>query len=94
MKIEKPKKYVHQEYPKCIYHKTKGNIVVNSLEERKALGKGWCDSPADFNKSEEIDLEQKLEKDLEEIKEDYEELAIKKAKKKASKKVTKSIFED
>jgi hypothetical protein len=35
-------------YPKWIYHKTKPAILVNSIEEHKAAGKGWKESPADF----------------------------------------------
>ena len=35
-------------FPKWKYHKEKKAVVVNSAEEEEALGKGWADSPADF----------------------------------------------
>jgi hypothetical protein len=34
-------------YPKWLYHSTKEPVVVASEEEQKALGPGWCESPAD-----------------------------------------------
>jgi hypothetical protein len=39
-------------YPKWKYHATKEAVVVDSEEEEKALGKGWKDTPAAFEKAE------------------------------------------
>ena len=42
------KKYVHQEYPKTMYHQTKCmHKIVNSAEEEAALGEEFgCKPPA------------------------------------------------
>ena len=37
-------------YPKWLYHKTLPEKVVNSKEEHDALGKGWEETPAAFDK--------------------------------------------
>lgn len=43
------------EYPKWKYHKTKEAELVFDEKQEKALGKGWAESPAEFeeNKKEE-----------------------------------------
>ena len=33
------------EYPKFVYHKLKGQQIVNSQDEQIKLGKGWSDVP-------------------------------------------------
>lgn len=40
------------EYPKWKYHATKPAAVVKDEAEEKALGKGWEDTPAAFEKKE------------------------------------------
>lgn len=53
------------EYPKFLYHKEKGKILIKSVEEEKELGQGWKDTPAAFLKQDEAKetvLEEKEEK--------------------------------
>lgn len=40
------------EYPKWKYHAKKDAVVVSDAKEEAALGKGWADSPAAFDKTE------------------------------------------
>lgn len=46
-------------YPKWKYHAEKSAVVVDSAEAEKALGDGWAESPADFEKSSESQVEVK-----------------------------------
>jgi hypothetical protein len=48
-------------YPKWKYHATKDPVVVQSKEEEKALGKGWTESPADFEPEADADQGGKTE---------------------------------
>lgn len=41
------------EYPRWKYHATKPACVVYSAKEERDLGRGWADSPADFEAKEE-----------------------------------------
>lgn len=36
-------------YPKWLYHQTKEAVIVHDLEQEKALGEGWVESPALFS---------------------------------------------
>lgn len=38
------------EYPKYKFHKTKDPVIVKDAKEEKALGPGWAESPAFFEK--------------------------------------------
>lgn len=40
-------------FPKWKYHASKDALIVYSAKEEKALGKGWGNSPADFDKVDE-----------------------------------------
>lgn len=42
-------------YPSWRYHEVKEPVIVKCAEEEKALGPGWKDSPAAFEKKEEIE---------------------------------------
>lgn len=37
--------YVHQAYPKMLYHESGDRTVVATLAEHEALGAGWAESP-------------------------------------------------
>lgn len=41
--------YVHRDYPKWKYHKTRKAMLVRSPAVELALGDGWVDSPAVFD---------------------------------------------
>ena len=41
------------EYPKFVFHKTQGHKIVQTKEEHEALGKGWEETPAAFNKKQD-----------------------------------------
>jgi len=44
-----PEEYVHQDYPKMMYHEDgRPPVIVDSAEEEKALGSGWYASPAEY----------------------------------------------
>lgn len=43
------------EFPKYMYHKTESPVIVHSLEEKLALGKGWQESPFEADHSEEVE---------------------------------------
>lgn len=45
---EEKKKDGPAKYPMFLYHPDKGELLVESEEEAKELGKGWFESPADF----------------------------------------------
>jgi hypothetical protein len=40
--------YIHHEYPKCKYHRTKAAMIVNDADKEAALGAGWANSPGAF----------------------------------------------
>lgn len=43
-------KQPHQEYPRIMYHASQGTKIVNSDEDKAALGEGWQHQPiADFD---------------------------------------------
>jgi hypothetical protein len=46
--------YVYQEYPKVKYHPKHEPRTVQNIEEEKALGRGWVNSPNEFPKPSRI----------------------------------------
>lgn len=50
------------EYPKYLYHESKEPVAVQSIQEQKALGAGWKESPADFKKPSKPEKAEKPEK--------------------------------
>lgn len=40
------------QYPKYLYHKTEAPKIVQTKEEHEALGKGWEETPAAFDKKQ------------------------------------------
>lgn len=43
-RLEEPE-YVHQEYPKCLYHPTLDSVIVGNEDEHAALGSEWKEVP-------------------------------------------------
>jgi hypothetical protein len=50
------------EYPKYLYHKTEGAMLLKCKEDEDALGKGWVDSPVAFEKEDKKEASKKEEK--------------------------------
>lgn len=42
-----------EQYPKWLYHKEKDPVIVADEKAHKELGKGWAESPAEFEAKEE-----------------------------------------
>src|SRR5438045_3496837 len=41
--------YIYQPYPRCKYHWSGENVIVQNADEEAALGGGWCKSPSAFD---------------------------------------------
>lgn len=52
------KRYVHQEYPKMVFHGTKGKIVKSREEEEKLLASGHTLKPAEAGVTDHTDVYQ------------------------------------
>lgn len=46
------------QYPKWLYHRTKGAKLLHNEEEEKALGRGWKDTPAEFEKKDALEADE------------------------------------
>ena len=43
-RLEEPE-YIHQDFPKCVYHESAEPVVVDDEDALAALGPGWAETP-------------------------------------------------
>jgi hypothetical protein len=61
--------YVHQDYPKWLYHPTQGPRLVQDAAEARKLGDGWSDKRVEPAPAVDLVAEnERLKKELEQLK--------------------------
>lgn len=48
--MDPQKPYVHQPYPKCLYHVSGTSAIVQNAAEHAAIGAGWFESPGEASR--------------------------------------------